>query len=139
MGDCIFCKIVSGQVPSETLYEDEHVKAFLDIGPLSEGHTLVIPKTHVEQMDQASPEIARQIAGVLPILAAAVREATGADGYNILNNNGRVSGQAVDHMHFHIIPRRRGDGLFPNWPAGGYEPGQARQIAEKIRKMIKKS
>jgi histidine triad (HIT) family protein len=139
MENCIFCKIASGQIPAATLYEDEHVMAFLDIGPLSEGHTLVIPKTHVEQMDQAASETVERIARVLPMLTKAVKAATAADGCNILNNNGRVAGQAVDHMHFHIIPRRQGDGLFPNWPAGKYPPGKAEAIADKIRKAIRLS
>ena len=134
--NCIFCQIASGQIPCTRLYEDEHVVAFLDIGPISDGHTLVIPKTHVQWMEDAAPEVVEKIARVLPRVARAVRGAVGAQGYNILNNNGRPAGQAVDHLHFHVIPRWKDDNLFPKWPAYKYPQGRAEEIAEKIRKML---
>lgn len=135
--NCIFCKIVAGEIPSVTLYEDDHVLAFLDIGPISDGHSLLIPKEHVEFMDQASPDAIAQLARRLPMLAAAVKNAMNADGYNILNNNGKAAGQAVGHIHFHIIPRRQGDNILRGWNTYQYPDGKAQEIAENIRKNIK--
>ncbi len=131
--DCIFCKIVAGEVPCLKIYEDEHVLSFLDIGPLSDGHTLVIPKAHFVTLDEMPPETVERTTRVLPGLARAVQKATGAEGYNILQNNGKVSGQAVMHVHFHIIPRAEGDGLGYRWNAGTYPEGRAEAIHEAIR------
>lgn len=137
MENCIFCKIIAGEIPCIKLYEDEHVLSFLDIGPISDGHTLVIPKEHVEWMDQANPETIARLARCLPVLAGAVKSAMGAEGYNVLNNNGQAAGQAVGHLHFHIIPRRQGDNILRGWNAYKYPDGKAQQIAEKIKENIK--
>lgn len=131
--DCIFCKIVEGQIPSVKIYEDENVFAFLDIGPLSEGHTLVIPKKHFTKIHECPAEITAQIGAVLPKVAGAVFKALKADGYNVLCNNGRASGQLVEHIHFHIIPRMTGDGVFTQWNAKKYPAGKIEKLAEEIR------
>jgi histidine triad (HIT) family protein len=136
VGDCIFCKIASGQIPSTKIYEDEVVVAFLDIGPVSDGHTLVMPRQHVEKAHSCPPELLGQIWTRLGKIAGAVAEAVGADGYNVLCNNGRAAGQLVDHLHFHIVPRKTGDGVFAHWPSYKYRPGQVEIIAEKIRKHL---
>jgi histidine triad (HIT) family protein len=136
VGDCIFCKIASGQIPSAKIYEDEVVVAFLDIGPISDGHTLVMPRQHFEKAHDCPPELLGQIWTRLGKIAGAVASATGADGYNVLCNNGRAAGQLVDHLHFHIVPRRTGDGVFAKWPSYKYKPGQVEIIAEKIRKHL---
>jgi len=136
VGDCIFCKIASGQIPSAKIYEDEIVVAFLDIGPISDGHTLVMPRQHFEKAHNCPPELLGQIWTRLGKIAGAVASATGADGYNVLCNNGRAAGQLVDHLHFHIVPRRTGDGVFAKWPSYKYGPGQLEIIAEKIRKHL---
>jgi len=101
----IFQRIISGEIPCHRVYEDEHVLAFLDIGPLSRGHTLVVPKEPGATMDQLSDESAAAIGRVLPRLCRAVMKATGATAYNVLQNNGAEAGQAVFHVHVHIIPR----------------------------------
>ncbi len=134
--DCVFCKIVSGQIPSAKIYEDEVVVAFLDIGPISDGHTLVMPRQHVEKAHSCPPELLGQIWTRLGKIAGAVALAVGADGYNVLCNNGRAAGQVVDHLHFHIVPRKTGDGVFAQWPSYKYRPGQVEIIAEKIRKQL---
>ncbi|OHB59474.1 MAG: hypothetical protein A2173_10030 [Planctomycetes bacterium RBG_13_44_8b] len=131
--DCIFCKIAAGAIPCTRIYEDESVLAFLDIGPVSDGHTLVITKEHCEKMDNCSPQLLSAVAAVLPKIAAAVSAATDADGYNILCNNGRAAGQLVEHLHFHVIPRKTGDGVFNRWPSFTYPKGRAEELAEKIR------
>ncbi len=123
--ECIFCKIVAGEIPAATIYEDDHVLAFLDIGPVHKGHTLVIPKQHALTMDACAPETLAAIGSVLGRTAKAVVAATACDAYNCLCNNGRAAGQLVDHVHFHIIPRFKDDKLFKPWPAGQYEEGLA--------------
>jgi histidine triad (HIT) family protein len=132
-GDCIFCKIASGQIPSIKIYEDEVVVAFLDIGPVSDGHTLVMPRQHVEQVHNSPPQLLEQIWSRLPKIAGAIIAAIGADGYNVLCNNGRAAGQVVDHLHFHIIPRNSGDRVFTQWPSFKYPKGKAEALAEKIK------
>jgi histidine triad (HIT) family protein len=129
---CIFCKIVAGDIPCLKIYEDDKVLAFLDIGPLSDGHTLVIPKEHCAKMHNCSAESLSAIAAVLPKITAAVSAAMSSDGYNVLCNNGRAAGQLVEHLHFHIIPRKAGDGVFTQWPAGKYPQGRAEKLVEKI-------
>ncbi len=130
--DCIFCKVAAGQIPCSKIYEDQNVLAFLDIGPISEGHTLVIPKEHCTKVHNCRGELLSAVAAVLPKITAAVASATGADGYNVLCNNGRAAGQLVEHLHFHIIPRKTGDGVFTQWPAFKYPQGRIEKIAEKI-------
>ena len=129
---CIFCKIAKGEIPCNKIYEDDKVLAFLDIQPVSDGHTLVIPKSHFGTFDMCPVEIMSKLAGCAGKIAVAVASAMEADGYNILCNNGKAAGQLVDHVHFHIIPRKKGDGVFSHWPAYKYEKGQAKVFAEKI-------
>lgn len=130
---CVFCKMVSGEIPAAKVYEDKSLLAFLDIGPLSDGHTLLIPKEHFETLDQCPSDLLGRIASVTGKIAKAVIIAVNADGYNILVNNGRAAGQLVQHLHFHIIARREGDGLFSQWPAGKYPEGKIEELTDKIR------
>ncbi len=119
MAETIFHKIVSGELPCHKVYEDDQVLAFLDVFPLSKGHTLVIPKVHAETLDQLDDEHAAAIGRVLPRIARAVKKVSGAEAYNILQNNGALAHQAVMWLHFHIIPKfEDGSGLGVNWPAG---------------------
>jgi histidine triad (HIT) family protein len=116
MADTIFGKILRGEIPCHRVYEDEHVLAFLDIHPLSRGHTLVIPKEPAETLDQLSDVAAAALGRVLPRIARAVMAATGARDYNVLQNNGIAAHQAVQHVHFHIIPKLDdGSGLGIDW------------------------
>ena len=134
--DCIFCKIISGEIPSARVYEDDHVLAFLDIGPLQPGHTLVIPKDHHPQLADMPPETMAEFGRVLPRIAKAVAAATGADGYNILQSNGEVAGQEVFHVHFHVVPRSRQDGLGFRWRSGQYGEGEQASWQERIAKEL---
>jgi histidine triad (HIT) family protein len=136
MDDCVFCKMVAGQIPVVKLYEDEAVLAFLDIGPVSDGHTLVIPKTHCTKIHECAPEVLAKVGSCLGRIAGAVAAAMDADGYNVLCNNGRAAGQVVEHLHFHVIPRKTGDGVFTQWPARKYAEGRIAEIAEKIHKSL---
>lgn len=134
--DCIFCRIVAGEVPAAKVLEDESAVAFLDVGPVAVGHTLLIPRKHVETLDELSVEDAAATLRHLPRLVKAVCSATGCEGVNVLQNNGRVAQQFVPHVHFHIIPRSSGDEFHFNWPAGTYSEGQMDTLAEKIRKAV---
>jgi histidine triad (HIT) family protein len=134
--DCIFCKMTAGEVPVTKIYEDEVVLAFLDIGPLSDGHTLVIPKQHYEKLHDCPGELLSRVCSCLGKIAKAVATGMNSEGYNVLCNNGRTAGQFVGHLHFHIIPRNTGDGVFNRWPAYKYENGKIEAIAAKIRKNL---
>jgi histidine triad (HIT) family protein len=115
--DSIFTKIFRGQIPCQKVFENERVFAFLDINPLAVGHTLVVPKTQVERLEDLPAEDAAELGRCLGRLGSAIVRATGASGFNVLQNNGAVAGQVVPHVHFHIIPRRDGDGLGFRWNA----------------------
>ncbi len=134
--DCIFCKMVAGDIPVIKLYENEIVLAFLDIYPVSDGHTLVIPKQHFEKLHDCPPELLGEVGSRLGKIAGAVAAAMGSEGYNLLCNNGRAAGQVIEHLHFHIIPRNAGDGVFDRWPAYKYPDGKIEALAEAIRKNL---
>ena len=121
MSSTIFDKILAGEIPCHRIYEDDQVLAFLDIAPLSRGHTLVIPKEARAQLHELSDESAAAIGRVLPRLCRAVVRATGATAYNVLQNNGQAAHQAVMHVHFHIIPKYAESGLGIEWNAGSLE------------------
>lgn len=124
MSDTIFEKILNGEIPCHKVFEDDHVLAFLDINPVSKGHTLVIPKEPAETLDQLSDESSAAIGRVLPRLCRAVLKATGAKHFNILQNNGTPAHQAVFHVHFHIIPKEdSGSGLGIGWNPGALNSG----------------
>mgnify|MGYP000327248295 CR=1 FL=1 len=134
MADTIFSRILRGELPCHRLYEDDHVLAFLDIFPLSPGHTLVIPKEPAATLDQLSDDASAAIGRVLPRLCRAVVAATGVPNYNVLQNNGADAHQAVFHVHFHIIPKpdpRSGLGL--GWPARKLEDASAKTMVASIR------
>ena len=134
--DCIFCKMVAGQIPVTKIYEDEVVLVFLDIGPVSDGHTLVIPKQHFEKLHDCPTELLGQVGSRLGKIAKAVAGAMNSEAYNVLCNNGRTAGQLIGHLHFHIIPRNTGDGLFKRWPSYKYPEGKIETIAAEIRENL---
>ncbi|KAL2072328.1 hypothetical protein VTL71DRAFT_11671 [Oculimacula yallundae] len=113
MAACIFCKIIKGDIPCFKLFESDKVLAFLDINPLSRGHALVIPKFHGEKLLDIPDD---QLSEILPVVKKLVK-ATGAENYNILQNNGRIAHQEVDHVHFHMIPKpSKEEGMSIGWP-----------------------
>jgi histidine triad (HIT) family protein len=134
MSETIFTKILRGEIPCHRVYEDDLVFAFLDIGPLSEGHTLVIPKEPAATLDALSDESAAAIGRVLPRLCRAVMEVSGAREYNVLQNNGPGAHQAVFHVHFHIIPKPDADGgLGIKWPSGNLAGPVGAALAQRLR------
>jgi len=137
MPECIFCKIVAGAIPCTKVYEDAHVLSFLDIGPISPGHTLLLPKKHYGAiMEMPAGEVAALFKPVAA-LAAAVKAAVGADGINVLQNNGPTAGQVVPHLHIHLIPRWPDDGLGFRWPAREADVAVLARQAEAIRALLK--
>jgi len=125
MPETIFTKILNNEIPCHRIYEDDLVLAFLDINPVSKGHTLVIPREPAETLDQLSEDAAAAIGRALPRIARAVMAATGAKHFNILQNNGAPAHQAVMHVHFHVIPKYDDAGLGIEWHAGKLEDGEA--------------
>ena len=137
MAETIFSKIIAGEIPCHKVYEDELVLAFLDINPLSPGHTLVIPKEEVATLDKLSDKSAAQIGKVLPRISRAILAATDATDFNVLQNNGISAHQAVFHVHFHIIPKMEdGRGLGVGWKPGELSGEAGASLGEKIRKHL---
>lgn len=133
MAETIFSKIIAGEIPCFRVYEDAHVLAFLDINPLSKGHTLVIPKEPAVTLDQLSDKSAEALGRALPRISRAVLHATGAQAFNVLQNNGVSAHQAVMHVHFHIIPKYPdGSGLGIGWPARTLSPEEGKPLADSI-------
>ena len=130
--ETIFDKILAREIPSHRIFEDEHVLAFLDIGPLAPGHTLVIPKERKAHLHELSDEAAAAIGRVLPRICRAVLKATGANAYNVLQNNGATAHQVVMHVHFHIIPKIGPSGLGIGWNASSLTAEHADDLVAKI-------
>ena len=134
---CLFCKISDGRIPSQRLYSDDVCTAFLDINPVNHGHVLIVPRHHHNDITELPSEIAAEVARVLPILAKAVVRATGADGFNVIINNGAVAGQTIFHGHWHIIPRFHDDSVNWPWPHSDYSGDQIHQIAFAIERELR--
>jgi histidine triad (HIT) family protein len=129
--NCLFCRIVSGKVPSAKVYEDERIIAFLDISPVNEGHTLVVPKSHSRNMLEDNIDDLKAIMQAVQYVAKAVMQATGAGGFNLMVNTNREAGQVVYHTHFHIVPRHENDG-FKHWPGKNMSESQLETVKNKI-------
>ena len=135
-GSCIFCRIAQKQVPASFVYEDEKVVAFLDIKPLNEGHTLVIPKAHYESIFEIPVDLVAYLHGVTKKIAFAVKKATGADGISISQQNGKAAGQEILHFHVHVIPRYEGQKLTSFSEISEADREKLSQAAAKIRKYL---
>jgi histidine triad (HIT) family protein len=138
--DCIFCKIINGDLPSAKVYEDEYVYAFLDLSQVTKGHTLVIPKTHTKNIYETPPEVAKELFSSIPDIANAVRETYKPIGMNLLNNNEAPADQSVFHLHIHIIPRYGdGDGYSSNWVTHNenYTPEKLQEMAAEISEQFR--
>jgi histidine triad (HIT) family protein len=134
--DCIFCKIASGEIPSYVIYEDSTAMALLDIAPINYGHTLVIPKKHIRNLEDMDEETLFKVMDLVKRIGKAVKEGLGVEGYNVQLNNDPVAGQIIPHIHFHIIPREERDGL-RLWPQGAYGEGKARVTMNKLKDALK--
>ena len=135
MEECIFCKIIKGDIPCSKIYEDDKVLAFLDIAPINKGHALIISKEHHKDLLDMPETTLAEITKAAKKVAKAVVKATGADGFNIGQNNGKAAGQLVMHFHLHVIPRFENDGL-KSWPHKEYEEGEIEKVAENIKVLL---
>jgi len=133
--DCIFCKIINNEIPSYKIYEDEKILAFLDINPVNPGHTLVITKKHFKNMEEIPEEELCFLIKAVKKIGKAIKEGLEVKGYNINENNDKIAGQVIPHIHFHIIPRNENDNLHL-WPQYKYKEGQADEIINKIKSKI---
>lgn len=138
--DCIFCKIIAGEIPSAKVYEDDSVYAFLDISQVTKGHTLVIPKTHTKNIYETPSDVASALFARVPKIANAIKTTYQPVGLNLLNNNEPAADQSVFHLHIHLIPRysKEADGFSANWTvhSGEYSPEDLQQIAGEINQNI---
>lgn len=137
MDNCIFCRIVSGDIPSSKVYEDDEVLAFLDISQATKGHTLVIPKQHVRNVLEMNEDAASTVFSRVPKIARALKKATGASGMNIIANNEEIAGQTVFHAHIHLVPRYGDkDGLAISYTEHEPDFEALAKLAETIKKEI---
>ncbi|MCI8659747.1 MAG: HIT family protein [Lachnospiraceae bacterium] len=133
-GNCIFCKIANGEIPSATVYEDEIFRVILDLGPASRGHALILPKEHFKDLCEADPATMAKILPLAGKIGMAMKEKLGANGFNVVQNNGASAGQTVFHLHVHVIPRYEGGPVMVSWTPGEEEPKELEKIAEMIKK-----
>jgi len=133
--DCIFCKIIEGELPCHKIYEDKRIIAFLDINPINKGHLLVVPKEHHLNILDTPIDLLKDMIAVVQKMAFLVIEAVGAKGFNLSVSNGKEAGQMVDHLHFHIIPRFTRDNLHL-WSGKALSDDEMKHVAENIKKMM---
>ena len=132
--DCIFFSIISGEIPSTTIYENSKFKVIMDIAPANKGHVLILPKEHYDNIYDIDTATAGELFELAAMTARALKSVLDCDGMNILQNNGTVAGQTVFHFHMHIIPRYEGDTVNIGWKELSYEDGEMEQLREAIRK-----
>jgi histidine triad (HIT) family protein len=130
--DCIFCKILAGELPATVVDEDERTIAFMDIAPATRGHALVIPRAHSADLLSVEPDDLRAVAVASQRLAGRAKERLGADGVNLLNACGAVAFQTVFHFHVHVIPRYEGDGLRLPWVPAPGDPSEIAAAAQEL-------
>lgn len=130
--DCIFCKIANGDIPSKTIYEDEKFRVILDLGPATKGHALILPKDHADNLFELSEDTAGRAMTLAKKLATQMKEKLGADGFNLVQNNGSVAGQTVMHFHLHLIPRYENDGQHISWNPGKPSGEELEEIRARI-------
>ena len=134
MSECLFCKIIDREINAEIVYEDDHVVSFLDINPVNPGHILVVPKQHKEVITELTDEVLANSIKAVKLMASILLKMP-YQGVNIIQNNYSAAGQVVPHVHFHVIPRKEGDGL-AHWPGRAYSEGEASKVAETLRSLI---
>lgn len=134
--DCLFCRLIRGELPCAAVFESEHVFAFLDINPVNKGHVLVIPRKHAETMFDVPSGDGSVLLEAIQRIGRAVMRATGAQGLNVMQNNYKAAGQEVGHVHWHLIPRHTDDGHIP-WTSGQYaDEGEMRTLADAVRQYL---
>ncbi|MBQ7707512.1 MAG: HIT family protein [Lachnospiraceae bacterium] len=134
--DCIFCKIAKGDIPSATIYESNDFKCILDVAPANRGHALIIPKEHSDNIYELDAEMAAKVFSFATVAAKAIKEETGCDGLNIIQNNGEVAGQTVNHFHMHIVPRFKDDEVKVTWKQHSTESDAQNELAKAIKNRL---
>ena len=134
--DCVFCKIVSGDIPSNTIYENSEFKVIMDASPAAKGHVLVLPKEHYKDIYDIDAETAGKLFQLAAVVARALKEVLNCDGLNILQNNGVIAGQTVFHFHMHLIPRYEGDDVTVKWKEHSMDAEEMDQLRKDIRKAL---
>jgi len=134
--DCIFCRIAAGDIPSATIYEDGDVKVILDLGPASQGHALILPQNHYDDVCSLDAELAAKLLPLAARIGTAMKKSLGCSGFNLVQNNGRSAGQTVFHFHMHIIPRYDGGPDMVSWKPGTPTADELAETAEKIRQAL---
>lgn len=135
MNECIFCKIVEGKIPCYKVYEDGNILAFLDINPINKGHTLVVPKKHYTLFTDMPENVTTELFIAVKNISNAVLDGVEANGFNIMVSNNAAAGQVIPHVHIHIIPRFKNDGL-KHWPGKRYKTGEVEQVLKSIKALI---
>lgn len=135
--DCIFCKLANGDIPTNTLYEDDEFRVVFDLGPATKGHALIIPKNHFRNLYDIDEKILADAAVLAKKMAGIMTEQFGADGFNIMQNNEEIAGQSVFHFHMHLIPRYKGDKAINFWIPGEADNDKLSEMAEQIRNAMK--
>lgn len=136
MEECIFCKIVKGEIPSYKVYEDGKTLAFLDVNPINVGHTLVIPKNHVSKIPMAEEDDLLALTKTLKKVVTGVEKSMRVDNLNVFVNQGRDAGQLIPHLHYHVVPRHKGDGVKFDIPQRKLSEEEFKDVVEKIRSAI---
>lgn len=130
--ECIFCKIIKGDIPGYVVYEDDHVMGFFDILPISPGHTIIVPKNHFADVEELSDDEMSAMALAIKKIGKGVMEGLDVKGYSVFLDNKSAANQHVPHVHFHLVPRVEGDGL-ERWPQSGYGEGEAEECLKNIK------
>ena len=131
--NCIFCKLANGDIPTNSIYEDDRFNVILDAGPATKGHALILPKEHADNLFDLPPETAAAAIHLAQKLGAGMVEKLDADGLNLVQNNGEAAGQTVMHFHLHLIPRFRSDGQKIGWKPGEPSADELREICELLK------
>ena len=126
--DCIFCKLANGQIPTNSIYEDDDFKVILDMSPATKGHALILPKEHADNLFELPDETAEKAMCLAKKLGKEMKEKLGADGFNLVQNNGTAAGQTVFHFHLHMIPRYEGDGQTIQWEPRAASPEELSEV-----------
>ncbi len=134
--NCIFCKLANGDIPTNTVYKDEYVRAIMDAAPANKGHVIILPSEHSADIFSLDDKYVERAFSVAKKIGAALKKLTGCDGINILQNNGAAAGQTVFHFHVHVIPRYKNDRCNIGWEHESYADGEAADLAEKIAGLI---
>lgn len=135
--DCIFCKIANGEIPSKTIFENDKFRIFFDLGPATKGHALLVPKEHFDNLFVMDDEFGREVIPTAKKVATAMKEVLGADGFNLVQNNGEEAGQSVFHFHMHLIPRYKNDHAMALWKPGKTDEAELESMAASIAEKLK--